>query len=1269
MSAFRGTARFLPRRCLGAGSFGSVHEAFDLERQSLIALKIPHEATASSLFLFKKEFRTLADISHPNLVAFHELVSNGDQWFFTMELVEGRDLLSFLRVGRESEAEALQGTLATPSLTDARPAAPLNQDLNTTEEPTSPEFLDSDEDELPPVSAPADFRLVTRTFLQLGHGLMAIHAAGLLHQDIKPSNVLVTHKGRVVLLDFGLSSEIDPVDGTSSEGSGITGTPAYTAPEQLFDKQCTVASDWYSVGVLLYHVLTGRLPFQGNGLRAMVNKVAQEPPAPAELIPGVPSDLSALCMELLRPHPADRPAGEAFLRRLEQTATTPAQSRRAPPGAGLVVRTQELDQLFLAFQKLLEGAPGWVNLHGGSGLGKTFLIRKFRREVKRATPEALILGSRCYEQEDVPYKALDGLVDALSQHLRGLSPEKREAFLPRHIAALAQIFPVLRQLAEGPETRRSAPEIADPQALRHRAFGALRELLQRIGEERPLILIIDDLHWGDADSLTLLTDLLTPPNPPLMLLVACFRTEECSTSPILREFLALGRTISRFCIEVPLKEVQPPQACLLALELLDQDDPASLEQAQWIARESGGNPFFIHELATHAQRLPADSGTIGQLGAYIRGRAELLPLESRRILQLVALAGYPLDWQVVRQAADAGASGIDALDALRQWHLIRIRAIGARRMIEPYHDLVRKAIATALSHTEAQQGHLCLAQALEATPNPDVQAMALHYKAAGKLEKAIGYVTSAGLQAAAALAFGRAASHFRMSLSLRPPDDPEMGVIWGHLGEALANLGRGREAAEAYLRAVPLALPGEAQRLHRLAAQEYLRNGHLEEGLAALKAALEASGSRLASSRFQALLSTLYHKALVHAHGLEVRERAPREIPQAVLDRLDAYWVATVGLAAGDLIGAADFQSRQLLLSLQTGEPFRLVRALAYEAIYSSALGVHKAATTQKFLDLALMYAERLADPNPMSQALIAAGLAHTTFGHWRKGAELLDRVEAMLRENSTGLTYELRNAQSFSLMNHYALGDLKVVSERLPALFRDAEESGDLLFLANLKTGSAFIHHLAHNEPGIARKEIRETLDRLSPKGFFHQRYLEMVALGNIDLYARDPLAGWEQFNQRWNALAPSQLMLAQVIRITCLELRGRMALAVASNTLDRERRRSFRSLAGKDAKALRKEGADYASALAHRLEAIAAWLDGEREEALKRIFLAEMAFDACDMALHANTMKRCRGLLRGSQGKELVVAAETWMQGQGIVDASRMMAMYLPGIDAESR
>lgn len=170
MSAFRGTPRFLPRRCLGAGSFGSVHEAFDLERQSLIALKIPHEATASSLFLFKKEFRTLADISHPNLVAFHELVSNGDQWFFTMELVEGRDLLSFLRVGRESEAEALQGTLATPSLTDARPAAPLNQDLNTTEEPTSPEFLDSDEDELPPVSAPADFRLVTRTSCSSGTG-------------------------------------------------------------------------------------------------------------------------------------------------------------------------------------------------------------------------------------------------------------------------------------------------------------------------------------------------------------------------------------------------------------------------------------------------------------------------------------------------------------------------------------------------------------------------------------------------------------------------------------------------------------------------------------------------------------------------------------------------------------------------------------------------------------------------------------------------------------------------------------------------------------------------------------------------------------------------------------------------------------------------------------------------------------------------------------------------------------------------------------------
>jgi hypothetical protein len=128
-------------------------------------------------------------------------------------------------------------------------------------------------------------------------------------------------------------------------------------------------------------------------------------------------------------------------------------------------------------------------------------------------------------------------------------------------------------------------------------------------------------------------------------------------------------------------------------------------------------------------------------------------------------------------------------------------------------------------------------------------------------------------------------------------------------------------------------------------------------------------------------------------------------------------------------------------------------------------------------------------------------------------------------------------------------------------------------------------------------------------------------------------------------------------------------MALAASTTApRDPERQRGFRALAQHDTRVLLKEGVDYGRALAHRLETLDAWLQGQTEAALQSAILAEMAFESCDMALHANVMKRFRGLLRGPSGRELVQAADAWMEQQGIVDTGRMTAMYLPGMRRDS-
>src|SRR5262249_15522106 len=179
---FRGTDRFVVQRRLGAGAMGVVYQAFDRERSETIALKTIRNVDAAAIYRFKQEFRALTDVTHPNLVALHELVSLGEQWFFTMELVEGVDFLAFVREGAEvALAETITDFSGALVKVAPRPLIPARTGVA-----------------LPLPSA--HMGRLRAALLQLAEGVYALHQAGKLHRDIKPSNVLVTRSGRVVLL-------------------------------------------------------------------------------------------------------------------------------------------------------------------------------------------------------------------------------------------------------------------------------------------------------------------------------------------------------------------------------------------------------------------------------------------------------------------------------------------------------------------------------------------------------------------------------------------------------------------------------------------------------------------------------------------------------------------------------------------------------------------------------------------------------------------------------------------------------------------------------------------------------------------------------------------------------------------------------------------------------------------------------------------------------------------------------------------------------------
>jgi serine/threonine protein kinase len=337
---WNGTSRYQVVRRIGEGAMGIVYEAFDRERAQSVAVKSLHNFTPAALYRFKQEFRTLADVHHRNLVMLHELVvTEGEGAFFVMELVQGTDFQSYVR-RQLSKAPAPMDTL------------PESSDRESGARPSAPCALEA---------SPADYEKLGGALRQVIEGIQALHLAGKLHRDIKPSNILVTPEGRVVILDFGVATELPRlVDENLSEEREIVGTIRYMAPEQAGAEEPTAASDWYSVGVMLYEVLAGRPAFAGTSIEVITNKAlgALVPASACAL--GVPPELDSLCCALLDSDPKGRPSGREILRRLGAVRTAsplPKASVDASDATTLIGREPQLNALREAFEQVLSGAP------------------------------------------------------------------------------------------------------------------------------------------------------------------------------------------------------------------------------------------------------------------------------------------------------------------------------------------------------------------------------------------------------------------------------------------------------------------------------------------------------------------------------------------------------------------------------------------------------------------------------------------------------------------------------------------------------------------------------------------------------------------------------------------------------------------------------------------------------------------------------------------------------------------------------------------------
>ncbi|RMH38489.1 MAG: serine/threonine-protein kinase PknK [Deltaproteobacteria bacterium] len=1243
--ALDGDERFEVLGRLGRGGMGVVYRVYDRERGAVVALKVLRKVDPVAIYRFKREFRTISEISHPNLVSLYELVNRGDQWMFTMELVDGCDLRSYVRGPDPEPAVATPtATIGDTAPTQARPSAAT---------PARPG--------VGPLTDEAQFERLRAAALQLARGLVALHRAGHLHRDVKPSNVMVARDGRVVLLDFGIVRDIQPQPGDDV----VVGTPAYMAPEQAAGGELSEASDWYSVGVVLFEVLTGRRPAPTATPAADPGVRRGLAAALTRLAPAAPPDLQLLCLDLLERDPALRPSGAEVLERLGDADapgdSAPMRLAVPPDDAPLIGRDRERAVLRDAFAATRSGAQRTVLVAGESGMGKTALVRAFLREVGRED-RAIVLAGRCYERESVPHKAVDSLVDALAQRLLALPPSDVRDVVPPDAGALAKLFPVLSRVPVFSRALRRIPAVMDVAVMRRKAFSAFRELLTRLARRGPLVLYIDDVQWGDADSAALLVDVIQPPAPPPVLLIVSFRAEEADQSAFLR---ALAKApVSPTIVQVP--PLSPDDARALAAALAERGGglPGAVDVAG-IARESGGSPFFVGELVRHMLEVrggPAAAVFSGvERGVSLRDvlGARLADLEDthRRLLAAIAVAGEPIPQAVARRAAGVGDSAAVALVELRNRHLVRTRGPRDDDAVETYHDRVREAVVGALSVTDRRALHRELALALERA-GADAETLARHWAGAGERERAARLCVVAADAAAESLAFDRAAALLRRAIELRPLAGADGAALYDKLGTYLANAGRGAEASDAFLAATRGVDEQTAVDYRLRAAEQALRAGSIEQGMELLRGVMESIGDRLPRTRRGALFRLAQARLRLRLRGLDFEERPADQVDPVARRRLEIAWTAASALAMCDPVLGAYFQARHLVSALEQGAPGHASCALSIEACYASLRGFKTRARAELIASRGREIAERLGDPKALMWADAAEGLIAFATEQWRRSLSCIERCEQIVRDRLPGSAYELHGAMMFRVFALFYLGSAAELARSVPERLQEARDRGDAYAVMNLSSGLANVAWLVVDEPDTARDLAEQTRRGLRHDGFYLQHYWDLFARCQIRLYQGYGEAAWREIEQRWNALRASRLLSIHMVRLEALHLRARCAVAAAAAGDPAAIRTATAA-----ARQLERAGTRCSRALAALVRAGLADVAGDADAAVRALRDAIGRCRSADLpGYEAAAARRLGALLGGDEGRDYAERAQRWFRRERIANPERFAALLLP-------
>ena len=1219
---------------LGQGGMGVVYEAESLIDGSKVALKTLMSGSSETLARLKAEFRVLADLTHPNLVRLGELNTTDRDPFFTMEIVRGVSFDHYVSASLESAA--------------AIPALPFNEDR------------------------------LRNTLLQLASGLIALHSAGLVHRDIKPSNVMVTHEGRVVILDMGLAAETKSLN-DSNASLALAGTPYFMAPEQMQGKEVTAACDWYAVGVMLFEAMTGEKLFQSRRLGDLATEKFQNRRCRVrDILPDVADDLSGLCERMLSAKPDERPSGHEVLKLLSGTSASRAES------SAWIGREQELSQLMMAWEKVTQGLTQVVLIAGPSGIGKTSLVDHFIGELRKSKP-VIVLSGRCYENEAVPYRGFDSIVDSLSNYLQRLPQHHVERVLPIDLDVLCQVFPVLRSVsAVAAQLRPLGQVLGDARDLAQRGIVALRELLCRLAKFESVVLFLDDLQQGDEDTAAVFRDLFRQGQAPALLCLCTYRSEDAETSVCLNRIRRVmqakaDQSLMVEQLELNIDRLTSQEALALAEALLEESQEGVKKNnenmvgsycsavAAKIASESGGDPLFLRMLVeSHLRgdanlrdsdaRSKGDGNDAWTLTTVIKNRLSALEPSERRAVEILATAGRPLIASELESIVGGDQSSVGLIRSLRIQKLIK--RLGDRERVELYHDKIRE---TALSIVPPQQQSkycLSLADFLEqAGKTSDVELLADLCRRAGQFSRAGVYYQQSAEAASAAFAFNRAIECYRYAIEYSSGENVNRVKLTRGLADALANASRSAEAAAEYLKAAELASAEEKPRLQQLAALRYLTSGHVEQGIATLRQVLDFYRLPWPASKMSAIAGLLSRNLKLQFRSLQaIKARATTDRDAAVHD---ACWTAAAGLSLVDPLRGSFYVSETLLRSLDLGKLDTLPRDLAAFMGQSAIGGSRGRKVTARILIASRQLGrENREDPYIKAMPMMSRGIAALLRGEWVGCLKCCDRAAGYLSSPECyGKTWELSTARTFALWSLQYQGDLVELSRRQPDLLNAAIAADDLF--ATLNYGTQVMSHLqlAADQPHEALRRLEADRERLSNRGFFIQHHNYVLASAYTYLYLGEYQKAIEAMDGLWGKYQQSFLSQIQQVRIDYYQVYARVLVAaIQGGVLHAREIRKVRSVSRK----LKRERAAWANAFSLYLDGVCLAVDGSGEQARAKLADAGTVFERQSMKLFANAARH--QLMKFSSVGNQTNMEKSWSDC-GVSCGERMASMLLPG------